>query len=162
MVQIDMEMPATCWECPFGLPRLTGNHFVICMVPGCNRLMTAQDAKEKRAKNCPLINTGEEFEWCHDCKEYDAERHCCPRWTKVIRKTVEDLKRARPKGEWEALTASEVCGWNPEFAGRDPVFLHRCSICKHDVYVNEFGEEILSDFCPFCGADMREFADDIS
>lgn len=21
---------------------------------------------------------------------------------------------------------------------------------------NEFGEEILSDFCPFCGADMRE------
>lgn len=82
-----------------------------------------------------------------------------------IRDRLDKLSSAvpeRPKGEWEALTASEVCGWNPEFAGRDPIFLHRCSICKHDVYVNEFGEEILSDFCPFCGADMREKTDDIS
>ena len=35
----------------------------------------------------------EEFEWCTDCKEYDQERHCCPRWTKVIRNTVEELKK---------------------------------------------------------------------
>lgn len=34
----------------------------------------------------------EEFEWCHDCKEYDQEKHCCHRWTKVIRKTVEEVK----------------------------------------------------------------------
>jgi hypothetical protein len=33
-----------------------------------------------------------EFEWCHDCKEYDQEKHCCHRWTKVIRKTVEEVK----------------------------------------------------------------------
>ena len=26
-----------------------------------------------------------EFEWCTDCKEYDQEKHCCHRWTKVIR-----------------------------------------------------------------------------
>lgn len=111
--------------------------------------------RTKSGKTVEFAKVSEEFEWCHDCKEYDAERHCCPRWTKVIRETVKELKQERPKGEWEALTASEVCGWNPEFAGRDPIFLHRCSICKHDVYVNEFGEEILSDFCPFCGADMR-------
>jgi len=35
----------------------------------------------------------EEFEWCTDCKEYDQERHCCPRWTKVIRNTVAELKQ---------------------------------------------------------------------
>ena len=35
----------------------------------------------------------EEFEWCHDCKEYDQERHCCHRWTKVIRQTVEEVKQ---------------------------------------------------------------------
>ena len=35
----------------------------------------------------------EEFEWCHDCKEYDQEKHCCHRWTKVIRQTVEEVKR---------------------------------------------------------------------
>lgn len=32
----------------------------------------------------------EEFEWCHDCKEYDTEKHCCHRWTKVIRNTLKD------------------------------------------------------------------------
>jgi hypothetical protein len=34
----------------------------------------------------------ETFEWCHDCKEYDKENHSCPRWSKVIRNTVEELK----------------------------------------------------------------------
>lgn len=27
-------------------------------------------------------------EWCTDCKEYDKERHCCPRGNKVIRQTL--------------------------------------------------------------------------
>lgn len=35
----------------------------------------------------------EEFEWCHDCKEYDQQNHCCHRWTKVIRQTVKEVKR---------------------------------------------------------------------
>ena len=35
----------------------------------------------------------ESFEWCRDCKEYDQEAHCCHRWTKVIRQTVEELRR---------------------------------------------------------------------
>ena len=38
----------------------------------------------------------EEFEWCHTCREYDQEKHCCHRWTKVIRKTVDDMKAAQP------------------------------------------------------------------
>ena len=32
-------------------------------------------------------------EWCHDCKEYDHDKHCCPRYNKVIRNTVEEMKR---------------------------------------------------------------------
>lgn len=31
-------------------------------------------------------------EWCHDCKEYDAEKGCCPRWGQVIRTALEDAK----------------------------------------------------------------------
>lgn len=31
-----------------------------------------------------------DFEWCTDCKEYDHEKHCCPRWNKVIRTTLND------------------------------------------------------------------------
>lgn len=34
-----------------------------------------------------------EFEWCTGCKEYDQEKHCCHRWTKVIKQTVEEVKR---------------------------------------------------------------------
>ena len=34
----------------------------------------------------------EEFEWCNGCKEYDQEKHCCHRWTKIIRKTVDEIK----------------------------------------------------------------------
>ena len=33
-------------------------------------------------------------EWCTDCSEYDHERHCCPRFNRVIR---EALKEAQPE-----------------------------------------------------------------
>lgn len=33
-----------------------------------------------------------EWEWCHDCKEYDQDAHCCHRWSKVIRKTIAELE----------------------------------------------------------------------
>ena len=33
------------------------------------------------------------FKWCTDCKEYDQEKHCCHRWSKVIRDTVEEIKQ---------------------------------------------------------------------
>jgi TPR repeat protein len=40
-------------------------------------------------------------EWCKTCKEYDQDKHCCPRFNNVIRKTVEEIKRAKIKvGHW--------------------------------------------------------------
>ena len=39
----------------------------------------------------------ESFEWCTDCKEYDQEAHCCHRWSKMIRKTVEEMQVVRCK-----------------------------------------------------------------
>lgn len=39
----------------------------------------------------------ESFEWCTDCKEYDQEAHCCHRWSKMIRKTIEEMKVVRCK-----------------------------------------------------------------
>ena len=29
--------------------------------------------------------------FCTDCKEYDQDRHFCPRFDRVIRKTVEEI-----------------------------------------------------------------------
>ena len=39
----------------------------------------------------------ETFEWCHDCKEYDKEQHCCHRWSQQIRKTIEELEASYPQ-----------------------------------------------------------------
>lgn len=50
----------------------------------------------------------QEFEWCHDCKEYDQEKHCCHRWTKVIRQTVEEVK-AQYVLEYPEIVHCEDC-----------------------------------------------------
>ena len=55
---------------------------------GACHLGSAFDAVEQLPAQPPL----EEFEWCTDCKEYDQKNHCCHRFTKVIRQTVEELK----------------------------------------------------------------------
>lgn len=39
--------------------------------------------------------------WCTDCKEYDHERHCCPRYNRVIRETLAEIREA-PSAEPEA------------------------------------------------------------
>ena len=31
-------------------------------------------------------------EWCTDCSEYDQERHCCPRFNRVIRAALKDAQ----------------------------------------------------------------------
>lgn len=31
-------------------------------------------------------------EWCTDCREYDKERHCCPRFNRVIRETIKEMR----------------------------------------------------------------------
>lgn len=37
----------------------------------------------------------EQEPWCAGCREYDQEKHCCHRWSKVIRNTVEEMKQGR-------------------------------------------------------------------
>lgn len=31
-------------------------------------------------------------EWCTGCKEYDHEKHCCPRFNRVIRTAIDDAQ----------------------------------------------------------------------
>ena len=46
-------------------------------------------------RNLPSVTPQEPqtFKWCTDCKEYDQEKHCCHRWSRVIRDTVEEVKQ---------------------------------------------------------------------
>lgn len=34
----------------------------------------------------------EEFEWCHDCKEYDHVHCCCPRFGSVIAERIKEME----------------------------------------------------------------------
>lgn len=36
-------------------------------------------------------------EWCTDCKEYDQEKHCCPRFNRVIRNALKDAQPERER-----------------------------------------------------------------
>ena len=74
----------------------------------------------------------EEFEWCTGCKEYDQEAHCCHRWTKVIRNTVEEIKNAQPEPRW--IPVSERL---PEDGER--VLLQIAEVCLYgDSYVEDY------------------------
>ena len=36
-------------------------------------------------------------EWCTDCKEYDQTKHCCPRFNKVIRGVIKEVRNERDR-----------------------------------------------------------------
>lgn len=85
----------------------------------------------------------EEFEWCTDCKEYDQTAHCCHRFTKVIRQTVEEIKAEQPQpktGKW--------IEHNPHKFGLGIIF--ECSECGEKIECEEY------NYCPNCGAKMKE------
>ena len=43
-------------------------------------------------------------EWCTDCREYDHERNCCPRWSRVIRQAVDEAKQYAQSGRGEQIS----------------------------------------------------------
>lgn len=62
----------------------------------------------------------ETFEWCAGCKEYDYERHCCPRWSKLIRDTVKDLKE-----QYGIISCRECINRNTDNCPVDDDFIER-------------------------------------
>lgn len=83
-------------------------------------------------------------EWCKDCKEYDQERHCCPRFNRIIRSAIDDAQPERIRGKW-------LPDNNNYYEER-----HICSACGRSYKVDVCMGEPMWDFCPNCGADMRE------
>lgn len=82
-------------------------------------------------------------EWCTNCKEYDHEKNCCPRFNKVIRETLKDAEQ--PTGEWIEETVPVA------FVGRGNRQC-RCSNCGHgDIQAKT--QEV--PYCWFCGAKMK-------
>lgn len=69
-------------------------------------------------------------EWCTDCKEYDSEKHCCPRFNRVIKNALKD---ARPE-------------------------IIRCGKCKHrdKRYLCDVWDEYISNEDFYCGCAERK------
>lgn len=98
-----------------------------------------------------------EDDWCTECKEFDHEKHHCPRFNRVIKETAEEIrgymrsmeKQEQKKGKWIIWGGMDI----PENHGK-----HKCSECGEFAptrYDKPLIKECLSDFCPNCGADMR-------
>lgn len=57
-------------------------------------------------------------------------------------------------GFWKPISESEMTGFNPKFAGRDPIAGYKCSNCGNEAIFSCNDEFVLSDYCPNCGAKM--------
>ena len=58
----------------------------------------------------------ESFEWCVGCKEYDQEKHCCHRYSKVIRQAFEEMKVVHcidcKHSEYDSAYGERWCHYN--------------------------------------------------
>lgn len=57
-------------------------------------------------------------------------------------------------GRWMPVYESEMTGWNPAVAGRDPIGGYICSACKEEAVYDCNDKFVLSNHCPNCGAVM--------
>lgn len=57
-------------------------------------------------------------------------------------------------GRWLPIRESEITGWNPAVAGRDPIGGYICSACKEESIYDCNDEFVLSKYCLNCGAIM--------
>lgn len=81
----------------------------------------------------------------------DGQEHDGVTLQSIIDKMPTIKLEPRKKGKWIKI---------PEFCGDDVSgFIDNhfsCSECKKEAEINSWGFYILSNFCPNCGADMRE------
>ncbi len=72
-------------------------------------------------------------------------------WNEIKEKSKDDFieicKTERPQGKWITWEEAENDIASPN--------RHECSCCHDSAQVLVNGIELLSDFCPNCGADMR-------
>lgn len=77
---------------------------------------------------------------------------------RYAREIINSIPTAEPKvGKWISVSSFEAFGGDEiywEIRG-NPTAFHYCSACKEQAYADELGNEILSKYCPNCGAKME-------
>lgn len=69
-------------------------------------------------------------------------------------KGVKSDGEGMPQGAWLPVYESEITGWDPALAGRDPIGGYVCSKCGYEAVYDCNDEYVLSNYCPGCGARM--------
>lgn len=89
-------------------------------------------------------------QWCTDCKEYDSEKHHCPRFSRVIREALKDAQLEQRKGgKWIPQDMNQSNG----MISTAVYYYPKCSVCGWTAN--------FTNFCPNCGADMRGEKDEV-
>ena len=58
-------------------------------------------------------------------------------------------------GRWVPMFESEISGWNPSYAGYDPIGGYKCSRCGEEAVFDCNNKYVLSPRCHECGARMN-------
>jgi hypothetical protein len=86
-------------------------------------------------------------EWCHNCKEYDQEKHCCPRYNKIIRNAVEEMKEPKT-GHWISYWDEEARCYVykcPECGNKQPFDTKHCWECGTRLNIPDTNDGKLSE-----------------
>ena len=72
-------------------------------------------------------------------------------------KSLPPAQPERAKGNWIPVDSYSAFGGDEAtwMANGNPIAYYYCSNCKQQARADEEGKDILSNFCPDCGADMR-------
>jgi hypothetical protein len=82
-------------------------------------------------------------EWCKTCKEYNHDKHCCPRYNKVIRNAVEEMKQPKV-GHWISYWDEEARCYVykcPECGNKQPFDTKCCWECGTRLIVPRESED---------------------
>ena len=95
-------------------------------------------------------------EWCTDCKEYDHDKHCCPRFNRVIAEAIKEAKEnTQPEtGRWieytRVIIPEPINKWEQAW---------KCSECGYGGQDCEDGSAWHAwKYCPNCGVKMKGVA----
>lgn len=118
-------------------------------------------AVEKYCEECKQVAAEHRqlIDWLLELKDLRSEQNEEHIFIAELMKENEELQKHPAKhGNWIPVMMSEATGWDLSLTGgRDEVCEYQCSVCGDANIVDEFGKNFLPPFCPWCGANLKDF-----
>ena len=85
---------------------------------------------------------------CGECEAYNKEKYHCPKFCKVIKKTVKEIEENHNKGKWEMTYKGKRKDVNTGLM--ISAYNCKCSVCGWETG----NQGTRFNYCPNCGAKM--------